>query len=398
VNLFRIPPRHAAEWTFAAAVLGAYGWDDASAWLGERQRGWMRSWHAWAGLSMLLTVAVIEWRWTELGAGTTWGKYALYKLVASVALLGTAGYVLVLGNRAARNVLSVGVVVLGTVVESYLCLNSWWVPNTKSRAELEHVAPVTAYVAQFPSTDYRVYTHINPFGEETIANRAADAPNMTAARGLAEVAGYDPMIFERYSQALGDAGMFAMPIGWNVRPDSDYAGPFNLRSHVLDLLNVRYVVRRLQPKEPIIPVDWEHLEVLNQLVLDVGRPEARRALKSGFREDDELNGHTGAWTDGNRAVVRAFIVPESERFRFKLTAIAYGDAAPVDLTVYLNGKRIVHKQMPAEWKDISVTLPRYAVPEGWNEIVLTAGGHRPLQLFVDAISLAPAEHSESPSQ
>jgi hypothetical protein len=395
LNLFRIPPRHAAEWTFAAAILGAYGWDAACAWVGARglaARRWSRT---WGGGLMLAIVGLVVWRWCQLGASDSWGKYAAYKSVATIALFCTAGYVLLLRDRAARGLLSLGIVVLGTVPESYLCLSSWWVPSAKSRAELERVGPVTAYVAQFHPSEYRVYTHINPFGEEPITDRPADAPNMTAIRGLAEVAGYDPMIFERYSQALGDVGMFAMPMGWNVPPDSDYSGPFNLRSHVLDILNARYVVRRLMPKEPVIPPDWEQLEVLDQLVLDVGRPEARHALKSGFREDDVLNGHTGAWTDGNRAVIKAFIVPEAERFRFRIKAIAYGDAAPVDLVIYLNNRRIAHKQMPAEWKDISIGLPRYAVNEGWNEIALVSGAHRPLQLFVDAISLTPMERSQS---
>jgi hypothetical protein len=64
---------------------------------------------------------------------------------------------------------------------------------------------------------------------------------MTAVRGLHNVAGYDQLILERYSRALGGAGADAVNPRYGLKgvPDATLFAP---RSRVLDLLNTSYVV------------------------------------------------------------------------------------------------------------------------------------------------------------
>jgi hypothetical protein len=404
INLFRVPPRHSAEWTLAIAVLGAYGWDLAT---NKLQRSWAASSSAARLASaavLLVSCVLVTFAWNAMPGKEDHSRYVVCKVIATILVFGAATAAYGVAHPIARPVLIGGVIVLGTVSESYMCISRWWFPASKSRADLERVAPISAQLQRLEPSQHRIYSHINGFGEEARPDRPADTPNMTALRGFHEAAGYDPMIFKRYSEALGNAGMFATPAGWNRPPDAGHAGPFNARSRVLDILNVTHVVRRLLPGEHITPPEWEQSAVLDRLVVDIGTPNSRGALKSGFSGDEEIAGRSGAWTDGKQSVVKAFLMPLPVRYEFKLVALAYEPAAPVTVTVRVNGKRAGTVKVKLEWREVSLTLPENALVEGWNEIALihsrtvapantdaSSVDRRQLAAFVDFLAVTPVE-------
>jgi hypothetical protein len=300
--------------------------------------------------------------------------------------------------------LALVLIVLGTVSEGYICISRWWFPVFKSRADLERVSPTTEYLRRVSGRDGRVYTHIIGLGEERRPDRPADAPNATARFGLHEAGGYDPMILARYSAALGDVGMFTVPANWDPIPNASYAGPFNQRSHVLDLLNVRYVVRRLRPGEQILPASWEIGGAPDRLVLDVGDPSSVKSMVSGFSGGEQLAGRTGSWTDGDRSIIRAFILPIEARYEVRMVAIAFAAAAPLDVTLRVNGKKAGVFHVKLDWRELSIKLPRDALVEGWNEIALVysktvspasidpkTSDRRKLGMFLDFLSVTPIE-------
>lgn len=404
INLFRVPPRHSAEWTLAVAILGAYGWDLA---VKRLRTTWAESSSPIRlGLAggLLTACLVVTLLWNAIPGQEQQARFLVHKGVATILVFGAVAAAYGVAHPTARPLLLGGAIVLGTVSESYLCISRWWFPFSKSRAELERVAPITAQLQRLEPSRHRIYSHINGFGEEGDADRPADTPNMTALRGFHETAGYDPMIFKRYSEALGNAGMFATPVGWDRPPDAGHAGPFNARSRVLDILNVTHVVRRLLPGEQITPPEWEHAAVLDRLVVDVGTPHSRGALKSGFSGDEEIAAHSGAWTDGKQSVVKAFLMPLPVRYELRLVALAYRPASPVTVTVRVNGKRAGTLKVKLEWRELSLKLPEDSLVEGWNEVVLAysrtvspastdkaSADRRQLSLFVDFLVLTPVE-------
>src|SRR5262249_2051134 len=87
----------------------------------------------------------------------------------------------------------------------------------------------------------RVYTRTNLFVRGYWTPPALDLPNMTAVRGLENVAGYDQLILERYSLALGNVGPDAVNPRYGTWGEPD-ATLFSDRSQVLDLLAASHVV------------------------------------------------------------------------------------------------------------------------------------------------------------
>jgi hypothetical protein len=84
-----------------------------------------------------------------------------------------------------------------------------------------------------------VYVRANSAGEERRADPRFDSLDLTAPYGLHNAAGYEQLISERYSRALGGVSFDA------AAPRGDAAlnlSLFAARSRVLDLLNVTHVV------------------------------------------------------------------------------------------------------------------------------------------------------------
>jgi len=250
LNKFRVPSRHAFEWTFALSILGACGWDCAARLLATRRARRERA-TFFTALALALAATLTGAYWFRSAAPTldTRGMTQLTPLAESrylglkavftalVLLLLWQAWRMTDGSR--REAALLCVVLLTSFVEPYILVNRWWSHFVKPAARFTRVAPVTRYLRQFPPAGGRVYTRFSLYLDEFIADAPFDAQNRTALYGLHNVAGYDPLILERYSRALGNVNFD----GVTARTGSpDNPALLSERSHVLDLLNTRHLV------------------------------------------------------------------------------------------------------------------------------------------------------------
>src|ERR1041384_1024532 len=250
LNLFRIPSRHAFEWTFALAVLAAYGWDALSATHAARSINQLQT-----RAKIIATVALLAC--TAL-VGALWflsvHAHALFGLLPATQrervylawkILFTAGVLFVVwcahlfSAARWRARLLACVLLLGCMCEPLILIAQWWPGTAKPAARLTTPGRATAYLQQFAPENNRVYVHANLGVDENAAAPRFDVLDQTALYGLHNVGGYESLLFERYSRALGDGDYDA------VRPRAGHAPSLELfapESHVLDLLNTNFVV------------------------------------------------------------------------------------------------------------------------------------------------------------
>ncbi len=251
LNRFRVPSRHTFEWTFAAGVLAAYGWDALAPILRRRRAEFKdkRALTLYAALALLaLSVAVGAAWWfkaqtLQLGIGTGWHApktvYRLWKiafLLLTTAALWRASLIYTVRWR--HGLLAATVLVL-CFVEPSLLITRWWGGMGLSADRFTWHTDVTRYLQQFPPTENRVYTRVALMTEQFSTPPRFDGANLSAIWGLHNVAGYEPLIFERYSRALGGAYLDAVHTVTLGAPDRTLLGA---RSHVLDILNTTYLV------------------------------------------------------------------------------------------------------------------------------------------------------------
>lgn len=265
LNQFRVPSRHTFEWTLAASVLSAYGWDTLAARLEGRSPSNLRNliFALVLGLSAIV-VGVLWWRgtqsrpdpnpniYTSLSEPTYWA----WKLAYTLIVLASAWFMLRFARSRGRAVALVVVMGLGLYVEQYATISCWWGGLLSlPAAHFQFVAPTTRYLMQFQPAENRVYTRSGLFAEEFVEQPRLDAPNLSALYGLHNAAGMEPLIFERYSRALGGVG----PDSVTPRPGFDSNDDlFESHSHVFDILNTTHVVsfENLKPYiEPMIYKD-----------------------------------------------------------------------------------------------------------------------------------------------
>src|SRR5207237_9838331 len=98
----------------------------------------------------------------------------------------------------------------------------------------------------------RVYTRLNLDEDEFARAPLVDPPNLTALAGLHNVAGYEPLLLERYSRALGGVGLDTVNPLPGYPPNTELLAA---NSHVLDLLNTTLVAsfRNLSPSHTPLP-------------------------------------------------------------------------------------------------------------------------------------------------
>jgi hypothetical protein len=259
-NLFRYPSRHACEWTFATSILAAYGWDALSDVLAHSNsigpaRAQMRAQLiGWLLFVASALVALLWWRDTKarprasnfgLDSGLIPSlpehRYLLWKLAFTVIIVLLVWRALTFAQTRARNVLLVCAVALACYVEPRIFCAHVWFPYAKTVERFTVVPPVERWLQQYPPEQNRIYTRVNLFVRGYWTPPLLDLPNMTAPRGLHNVAGYEQLILARYSRALGDVGPDAVNprYGSAGAPDETLFAP---GSHVLDLLNASYVV------------------------------------------------------------------------------------------------------------------------------------------------------------
>ena len=305
LNRFRVPSRHAFEWTFALSLLGAYGWDVAARLLsahGEQRT--RRTLFAAVALALLTTFAGAYWFWSAAPVADTHGltklttlaesNYVALKLVFSlltVLLLWRAWRV---AGEVWRKALLLFVVLLVSFVEPHLIVKRWWPYFVKPAERFARVAPVTQFLVQSPPQEGRVYTRFGLYRDEFMLGSPFDAQNRTALYGLHNVAGYDPLILERYSRALGNVSFD----GVTARTGSpDNPALLSERSHVLDLLNARLLV-----------AFTDFSTVPERAAIGVAAPDV---LSSGRWEQVHAEGRVAVLRN-TRALPRAWLVAEAQ--------------------------------------------------------------------------------------
>lgn len=250
LNRFRVPSRHCLEWTFAIATLGSFGWDfvlnAVRKWRDQGAPNDRRRFIASVALIVAALLAGALW-WRQIiglrgvvnvsaSAGNT---YLFLKLL--FALLTTAALwqaTAITHERARCRVLMAGVLILSYVEPAALISRTWGGINLPA-ARFNVVSDASRLLAQFPSTENRVYTRVDLFSEQYEMQPRLDPPNLSALAGLHNVAGYEPLIFERYSRALGGAGLDTVHRFSTYAPDDTLLSE---RSRVLDILNTKYLV------------------------------------------------------------------------------------------------------------------------------------------------------------
>jgi len=252
LNRFRVPSRHTFEWTFAVGVLGAYGWDAAATVLRRKRTTRTRSLALTRGAAIVLlaagiVVGVLWWlrvqtfqisRPFALGGLAPTTAYCLWKgafVVLTAAALWRA--TLVTGARWRKTLVLATVLVLCFVEPSALVYR-WWAGAGLPASRFQAEADATRYLKQFSPTENRVYTR-TAFTEQFETRPRFDCANVSALVGLHNVAGYEPLLLERYSRALGGVGLDSVLRLSAPSPDPSL---LNAHSHVLDILNASFVV------------------------------------------------------------------------------------------------------------------------------------------------------------
>ena len=303
LNLFRIPSRHVFEWSFALAMLAAYGWDalrdtksapkqDANIAdyksFKQRRAGFIRIllFALCATISVLWLLSVNRVTLAGLLPSIQSGRaYFTWKIMLTVGVTLVVWRCRRVSASWPRETILASAVMLGCLGEPLVLISQWWPGTAKPAARFTGQA--TRYLQQFPPEANRVYTHANLGVDENAALPRFDVLDQTALYGLHNAAGYEPLLLERYSRALGDVDYDA------VRPRPGHPPPrelFETQSHVLDLLNVTHVVAFSDVAKSPAAQLIEHEGIgfaTDELVLEL-KPGASATISGGNALGDTL--------------------------------------------------------------------------------------------------------------
>jgi hypothetical protein len=255
-SLFRGAARHAFELTLGISVLAAYGWDSASA-IATRAHGKVLSENSrrhllFAGLAIIsslllgalwlrdvarVPVGAMEIYYYPPSYGAL--RYAIWKIFFSLLTLFAFWQAGKIVRARSRTGLLLAVIALACFFEPAIMVSRWWWPTLKPAERFTVASPTTRLLQQYPPEQNRVYTRVYPFIEEYVSQPRLEPMNLTVIHGLQNTGGYEPLILERYSRALGNVYLDAF------RPRPGYQEERSLlesNSHVLDLLNTRFLV------------------------------------------------------------------------------------------------------------------------------------------------------------
>jgi hypothetical protein len=264
-NLFRGSARHAFELTFALSILSAYGWDHLRQWRASRpdsnrrQIYWTSLWLIVAlviGLIWITDVAKVPVDYMEVFYYPTKypeSRYLFWKLLTSSVVCLAAWHLLRVEASKFRFFLLSIAIGLACFFEPAIMVSRWWWPTLKPASRFTATSPVSRVLQAYPASENRIYTHIYPMVEEYADPPRLEPANLTMLQGFDNVAGNEPLIIDRYSRALGDVYIDAV----KTRPGYPTDGTlFASSSHVLDLLNTRFVVSYPhQATEPLTLVE-----------------------------------------------------------------------------------------------------------------------------------------------
>jgi FtsH-binding integral membrane protein len=253
-NYFRVPGRHAFEWTFAVSILAAYGWDALGLKPGgasdEIKRQRRRIILALLLLALSIAVAVL-WHRDLARIPTTSedlfyvrSRYPVTHYIWWKALLSVFTVTLLFVSRRITSRqwqvgLMLSMILVACFAEPSVKATRWWWPTLKSAERFTTASPTTRFLKSFPPEQYRIYTRSVLFSEDLVPERRLEPINMTMLHGLHNIAGYEPLILQRYSRALGDVFLDG------VTPRPGYPADKSIlesQSHVLDILNAGFVV------------------------------------------------------------------------------------------------------------------------------------------------------------
>ena len=254
LNRFRVPARHSFEWTFAASILAAYGWDAMTTLIRKKAptvRSKLRQrWLPLLSVVLLIAAIIIAslW-WTTVyhSTGTMYYSrtpypphyYLLWKATFFIALIAAVWCAWFMPRRWLRTGVLTFAVVIACFPEPYILLSRWWFTAAKPAHRFELTTPSTRFLQTNHPQGNRVYSRVNLFVEENAEHPALDPLNLTAIFGLNSVGGYEPLILERYSRALDNVGYDSVTTRPGWKRESTI---FDARSHVLDILNTRFVL------------------------------------------------------------------------------------------------------------------------------------------------------------
>lgn len=285
VNLFRIPWRHAFEFTLALSMLAAFGWDAIRSSCHTRRRIGKKprrdaaneeeqpissvqpsspasstsplrgeatltgkpqaAASDWLGyLVLAIVTAFAFWSMRKAVPVTTPGSYPFYFreqtwLIFKLSLL--AGWCALVWWSWTRMSLLHGRVVLLTVLfsacfwEQQVLVAHWCFPFLPDAAYFATPAPSTKFMQRYKPTENRVFTSTSTYFNLKLP--VAEPHNISMVRGLHNAAGYEPLLPKRYADAFGSGLLFNTPT-INAPLDPQILQP---EWQVLDLLNVRLV-------------------------------------------------------------------------------------------------------------------------------------------------------------
>ncbi len=300
LNQFRVPSRHTFEWTLALSIFAAYGWDEIAGYFARNRRRVARAPKlnlivALALLAAGIVIGALWWRGTSLPpvpnpsiyTGLSERAYWFWKFAFTCVVFALAWWCFRLTASRNRTVLLGATIMLACFAESTVVVSCWWARLLSLPASrLQMVSPTTRYLQQFLPAENRVYTRATLFAEEFNSHPRLDSPNLPALYGFHNVAGMEPLIFERYSRALGGVGPDSVTPRSGFPPNDDL---FSARSHVLDMLNTTHVVSFANLKTFEDPLTYK--DGIGMSVADLGihlPPGASAKLTGAVRPVDQL--------------------------------------------------------------------------------------------------------------
>jgi len=257
INKFRVPSRHTFEWTFAVSILAAYGWDIAARWLqksghgspaaARRQRLVVEIIVVGFLLSLPVAVGFLWWRAVQVAplfgtsnyTGLPESTFLLWKTIFTLCTLLLIWRGWQLDAPRWRTILLMTSIALACVVEPAAAVSRWFEGMLLTADRFSVVSPTTRLLKNFPPEENRVYTRVGLYSDEFTLKPRLEAPNLTALHGIQNIAGYEPLLLERYSRALGGVGLDTVSPRVGYAPNNDL---FAAKSRVLDLLNTTHIV------------------------------------------------------------------------------------------------------------------------------------------------------------
>jgi hypothetical protein len=256
LNKFRVPSRHTFEWTFAVSLIAAYGWDiavrrgwlakPASALRTERRGGIEKILNGFL-LAGCVVAGVFWWRAVQVAAlagtfdytGLPESTFLVWKLFFTAAVLLLIWRSARCDRPRLRAGLLMAAIAIACFVEPSAGISRWYEGMLLTAERFRVVSPTTRFLQNYSPAENRAYSRVELYSEEFTTTPRLEAPNLTALHRIQNIGGYEPLVFERYSRALGGVGMDA------VSPREGFAlnnQLFQPQSRVLDLLNTTFVV------------------------------------------------------------------------------------------------------------------------------------------------------------